>query len=252
MPYYGRRKSSTRYKSARKSYRKPTARKAARTYRRRKYTKVSRRRPSWTSGTVVSPYRKFTYNDEDYAFTLSNLLPYTWKLFRGNSCYDPDYDVGGVQPYGFDQLCPTFYENYCVKGSKITIYPFISLSNVIMPQRLKFVVVPYHNTTLPYTEYSDIIQLPFAKSVLMGWYSNDDRTIKLSSYCKSSYVLGKNVAADKDAVAQYNANPTDPWYWFVFCYSGEPVGAGDNITVKYDVKITYYTVLSQKTEIDNS
>jgi len=86
----------------------------------------------------------------------------------------------------------------------------------------------------------------------MGWYSNDNKTIKLTSYAKTSAILGPKIAGDKDSTALYNANPSSEWYWFFFCFSGEPVSTGDTITVRYDVKIKYYTYLSQKVEIDNS
>lgn len=249
MPYrrrtYGTRKT-------RKYTKRSTGSRGRKTYRSRNYSKVSRRGSKWTSGTVVSPYRKFTYNDEDYAFSLTNLLPVSWKLFRGNGCYDPDYDIGGVQPYGFDQICPAFFQRYNVKGSKITVYPFVSVNNTITPTRIKFVVVPYFDTILPYTEYTDLIQMPYAKSGLLSYYSNDTKTLKISSYASSAKILGHNQAKDGDASALWNANPANMWYWFVFCFSGEPVPSGDTVSLRFDIKITYYTYLSQKVEINES
>lgn len=242
---YGVRKTS-------KSAKRTSTYRARKSYRSRKYTKVSRRRPTWQAGTTVSPYRKFTYNDEDYAFSLTNIAPSVWKLFRGNGCYDPDYDIGGTQPYGFDQLCPAFFQRYNVKGSKITVYPFISANNTVLPARIKMVVVPYFDTTIPYTEYTDIINMPYARSVLLSYYSNDNKTCKISSYVPSTKPLGPNQAKDANASALWNANPTYQWYWFVFCFSGEPVPAGDTITVRYDIKIVYYTYLSQKVELNES
>lgn len=252
MPYGKRRATKRKPTYRRKSTRRTYTGRTRGGYRRGKYTKVSRRRSSWTTGTTVSPFRKFVFNDEDYAFSLSTLSPYVWKLFRGNSCYDPDYDVGGVQPYGYDQLCPAFYQRYCVKGSKITVYPFISVNNTITPQRVKIVVVPYFDTTIPYSEYTDVIRMPGAKSSLLSYYANDNKTRKCVSYYRTASVLGKNQANDEDSSALYNANPANQWYWYVFCYTGEPVTAGDTLTIRYDVKITYYTCLSQKVSMNES
>lgn len=249
MPNYGRKRKTY----SRKATSKFAPKRTRKTYRRGKYSKVSRRRPAWTAGTVVSPLRKFTYNDEDYSFSLTDLLPYSWKLFRGNSCYDPDYDIGGIQPYGFDQLCPAFYKRYCVSSSKITVYPFISATgSTFVPPRIKLVIVPYQTTTIPYTEYTDVIRMPYARSSLLAYFSNDNKTCKCSSFAKTSQILGKNLATDADAVADYNANPTNQWYWFVFAFCGEPPPSDEIVTIRYDVKITYYTRLSQKVEIDNS
>lgn len=248
--YKRRRSSRARY--ARKTSKKYSPRAARGSTRTRRYKKFSRRRTTWTKGTTVSPYRKFVYNDEDYSFSLTTLAPVTWKLFRGNGPYDPDYDVGGVQPYGFDQLCPAFYQLYNVKASKITVYPFVGLTSTSLPSRVKIVVVPYFDTTIPYTEYSDIIQMPFAKSALLTNSSNDNKTCKVSSYASTRAILGKARASDEDSASMYNSNPINPWYWFIFCYSAEAVPAGETYVVRYDVKIAYYTALSQKVCIDNS
>lgn len=57
------------------------------------------------------------------AFTLTpDSSSVQYKEFRANSLFDPDYSVGGHQPYGFDQLA-TFYQHYVVIGSKITVTP---------------------------------------------------------------------------------------------------------------------------------
>lgn len=252
MPYSRKRYGSKRRSYTRKGSRSSTRRKTYRGPRRGKYSKVSRKRSAWTSGTVVSPYRRFVYNDEDFVFTLTNLMPYTWHIFAGNSVFDPDYTGAGVQPYGYDQFCPGFYQNYQVTSSKITIYPYLSLINVVMPQRLKVVIVPYYDTAIPYTEYTDIIRMPGAKSRILSWYANDNRTVKISAFAKTSSVLGKSQAHDASAVSLYSTNPLLRWYWWVFCFSGDSVNSGDNINIRFDTKISYYTVLSQKVELNNS
>lgn len=42
------------------------------------------------------------------------------QIYRGNSCYDPDYTGGGQQPVGFDQWS-AFYASYMCYASKITV-----------------------------------------------------------------------------------------------------------------------------------
>jgi len=156
----------------------------------------------------------------------------------------------GAQAYGFDQLCPVFYQRYCIKSSKITIYPYLSMNNTLTPQRIKFVVVPYFADTMPYNEYNDVLRLPGARAANMSWYSNDTRPLKISSYMKTNRVLGKAVGNDSDSSALYNANPTNQWYWFIYAFSGDALS--DSVNIRYDIKINYYTVLSQKVVIHKS
>jgi len=62
---------------------------------------------------------------------------------------------------------------------------------------------------------------------------------------------GKEVANDSDAIGQYNGNPVNTWYWFVFL-DNTTWATASAITVKFDVKIVYYTKLERKTEINES
>lgn len=45
----------------------------------------------------------------------------TEQVMSLNSLYDPNFTGVGHQPYGFDQLCPVFYNQYIVKAVKITL-----------------------------------------------------------------------------------------------------------------------------------
>jgi len=51
---------------------------------------------------------------------LGSAVP-TFKHFRANSLYDPDYSGIGHQPRGFDELS-AIYDHYCVIGSKIKVF----------------------------------------------------------------------------------------------------------------------------------
>ena len=251
MPTYGRRKYTKKSTSSRSSARgRPRARKSA--YRKRKYTKVSQKRSSWTPGTTVSPFRKFVYNDEAFSVSLSNITTPAWNVFRGNSCYDPDYTGAGVQPYGWDQLCPTFYTHYNVRSSKITVYPTVKQTTTsdFCPM-FECIIVPYRETSIPYVEISDLRRMPYARSIQFGAQSASMKHARVTSYCTTKSMWGKEVANDSDAIGQYNGNPVNTWYWFVFL-DNTTWATGTAITVKFDVKIVYYTKLERKTEINES
>lgn len=80
------------------------------------------------TGMVVvpgtSPFPNILVNR--LVYTDSVLLTWTslggigTKTYRLNSLYDPDYSIGGQQPYMFDQLAAV-YGRYLVKGAKITV-----------------------------------------------------------------------------------------------------------------------------------
>lgn len=247
MPY-GRKRN---YRRTVRTSRGRSSKVSRRSYGRKKYVKVSRKRIPWTPGTSVSPYRKFVYNDTGFTTTLTSIAATTWHLFRGNSLYDPDYTGVGVQPYGYDQICPAFYTEYCVRAAKISVYPSVktitSASGCIT-----CLLVPYHEGTLSNLSLSDLRRMPHARSMTFGSnnLANHDCS-KVSAYASTKSVMGRNTANDHDACAVSNNNPTSQWYWYVFMDSSQWVPASD-IDVRFDVKITYYTVLSRKYNMNES
>lgn len=252
MPYrrklYGRSKSRPTRKSAVSTSSRGSRGKA----RKGKYTKVSRNRSQWQAATSVSPYRRFIYNDTGFTAVLSTIIYQTQNVFSGNSLYDPDVTGSGVQPYGFDQLCPVFYNNYNVKASKITVYPSVAPSYVTsFPPYFECLIVPYRTTTLPYNEVEDIRRMPYCRSIRFSAQSQGSHPTSLSSYASTKSILSREFANDVSATGQYDGNPTYRWYWFVIIDTNTWIPTA-NISVKFDVKIAYYTRLIRKVELNES
>jgi len=197
--------------------------------------------------------RRFVYNDEAFSVSLSNITTPAFNIFRGNSCYDPDYTGAGVQPYGWDQLCPTFYTHYNVRASKITVYPSVrQTSTSDFCPLFECIVVPYRETSIPYIELADIRRMPYARSIRFASLSTaNTRPPRVSSYTTTTAMWGKEVSNDSDAIGQYNGNPVNTWYWFVFL-DNTTWATPTAVTVKFDVKIVYYTKLERKVELNES
>lgn len=93
-------------------------RKGMRRKRRRNYKK--KYNPTGTLNVIPKQLvKKFRYVtdvsiDPDGAGAMASYI------IRANSLYDPDYQLGGHQVYGFDQYCPTLYNHVTVLGSKLT------------------------------------------------------------------------------------------------------------------------------------
>ncbi len=85
-----------------------------------------------------------TVNIEDY-------------IFRGNSCFDPDFAVGGDQPLGFDEWS-ALYRRYRVIACKADV-DFINDAGVSA-----FGYVTAENTSSAYTDRSNAMEPFFKKS----------------------------------------------------------------------------------------
>ena len=247
------RKSHAKY--GRKSSRKSTSKRARGYNRKRKYVKVSRKRPSWQAATTVSPYRRFVYNDTGFPGDVVPLVPTVSHVFRGNSLYDPDATGIGVQPYGFDQVCPTFFNNYNVRSSKITVYPSCERTYALyFPPYLTCLIVPYRSDSLPYQELEDIRRMPYCRSVRFAPDSQANGVApKVSSYVSTNAILSKDFGKDTAATGQWDGNPGLQWYWHVIIdCSNWAIQFDQEIPVRFDVKIVYYAHMLRKQELNES
>lgn len=63
---------------------------------------------------------KLKYTETKTMFSGAAGLTGSLRTFRLNSLYDPNYAVGGDQPYGYDQLA-TLYKKYKVNGALLEV-----------------------------------------------------------------------------------------------------------------------------------
>lgn len=106
-----------------------TRRPRRRVNRRRRYAKRSTRALGVPRRTMmVNPSRSLVPNRyrtklvySQVYNTSTNGVGILWNQWAMNGLYDPDLTSTGHQPMGFDQLCPTLYSTYAVRGCKVVL-----------------------------------------------------------------------------------------------------------------------------------
>jgi hypothetical protein len=125
------------------------------------------------------------------------------QRFRGNSGFDPDETGTGGQPANWDDFS-VFYNRYVIVGSRITVVYYSTSAGA--GGTLNAVTYPYNVTAV--TTVPDGIAQPYSVSQKVGAIPGS-----WSTYMSSSKILGRNVRTSDACQAQYNANPSDVWYW---------------------------------------
>lgn len=153
-------------------------------------------------------------------------------VFRGNSCFDPDFTGVGAQPMGFDQYGALF-RRYRVLGSKVKV--MFSLGGSL--NKTAGFVVPLDTTAVVGSGISDNTEHQFTKTISIE--QNQHNTINhYMSTAKLRGVLTDDVRSDSDYSAPIGGNPSLQWYWHVGAYDMN--GAGGGIDSSLQVEITYY------------
>lgn len=251
MPYY-RNKSSRRGPSryARRGVRKGPG-KAKRVGRGRKYRKMAITRSPWKNPIPQKGYYKFKFQDSNYELTTSFASAYqALKQFVGNSLYDPDAAAGGVQPYGYDNLCGgnCAFGAYKVFGSKIRIIPHVTASTNATFYGMRLALYPSRNAAQTYVEYEDLCQMPWCRKQVIE--SLNDTPRPMQQYVKTNQILSDaGDLSGETYAAYYNTSPSDSWYWNVFLDTIINANPG---TIKFDVVITYYAMLYKTDDVNES
>lgn len=81
------------------------------------------------------------------------------EIYRANSCFDPQYSLGGHQPMGFDQSF-TDYKYGRVLGSKITVQCIPNNTIASGSNQLMFGVYLDNNATADYSGFTSYIESP--------------------------------------------------------------------------------------------
>lgn len=113
---------------------------------------------------------------------------------------------------------------------------------------MRYTVFPLYVDTANYDEFEDLARLPYSKRRVIE-SSNDTKNI-LTCYASTKKMIPD--AGDLSGgyySASYNANPPLQWFWHIRQDSTE---FQNDVTVYYDVKITYYCKLMKVDSVNES
>lgn len=164
----------------------------------------------------------------------------TSLLFRGNSPYDPDFQMGGHSALGFDEWTRLFH-NYRVHRSQI----YIRLCNATQPMRMS--ICPTTVASDP-PNIAACFEYPYSKSKTISSTFQDNVSIFNHMYTKEIFGI-KSISYEDNLQSQYNTIPADQWYWKLFFSTYDDL---TNDTVFVDVHILYSVEFFNRVELHQS
>lgn len=176
--------------------------------------------------------------------SLSGASPQS-RVFRGNSCFDPDFTGVGSQPLGFDQWS-AFYRRYRVLGSRIIV-----TSATISSEPTRIAVAPL-NTSGTITQPTTLQESNYIKQSKATGLDTGTSSTMVSNYISTAAIRGAPsdiVQYETDLSALISTNPSQQWYWHVMNYnvngSVSPIDTNINVDIIYYVEFFDRETLSQ-------
>lgn len=183
---------------------------------------------------------KMTYRD---LFTqLESLGQFGTKIYRANSIFDPDQSGVGGQPLGRDQWS-NFYSRYQVMGSKITV----SCQPTVNHGGNSNIALAPTDTTTAINGVAQLMEQPYSKGCILPLASC--KPVYLTQYMSTKAKFGyKDITQEDDLSSVQNGNPAEQWYWTL----GTANFGTDQKSIDFNVKITYYVRLFDRTDLARS
>lgn len=164
-------------------------------------------------------------------------------VLLGNSMFDPAQTTGADQPQYFAELS-ALYGRYTVFGSTCRMRGILNGSGGYVASRMCLVPSLVSTAIL-----SSVIAstMPYAKAEYHNLTADffDEKTYM--STAKMFGVPKSAVATEVNYNSAVNASPTSLWYWHCWTQPGDGATTGTGLL---EVQITYYAVLSSRTNPD--
>lgn len=247
MPYIKSKPFKARKYKRKQAYRNKRNRRKGRFGRVTKYGQTLLRNPS-----KLFPDRYFTklhYETELYTTDLSSTVNNASAIFRANSLYDPEYELGGGQPSGFDVL-KQIYQYYKVHKSKISAKVFTSNSDQTMNAFTATIMATDHAVAPSISDvHSDtVFATRNARRKDLKVFTSNDTKDGIIAYSRMTKVV-KGVPDIRDVVynTKTDSNPSSAvgssqnpiWYW-VFTLWNPRVGTAPSANPFIRFKMTYW------------
>lgn len=155
----------------------------------------------------------------------------TTRVYRGNSCFDPDFSLGGHAPYFYDQLS-ILYGQYTVTSSRI----IVKAVAIGATTGAVIVIVPTRQTFAGATLISNI-ELPRSKYRLI---ENGGPSARIEHVIASNQMIPR---WNSNQLALVTANPDEQWFWHIL--GGSAVTGADSV-IDVTVELEYTVSFSEK------
>lgn len=220
------------------------------TKRTRRGAKARKRRDAPLQSTTVLtlntgiPDRSKTILSYHDTFAVAPGTPRGTYTFRGNSLYDPDYTGTGHQPRYFDEYM-NMYSKYRVLSSRIVVESSSYSGN----NPSLFVVVP-DTDPLNFTDYFQASEMPRARaSAILSIASRLSRKVVHNMSTRTILGLGGPELWDEDYSGTVTTNPTNMWYWNVYCQS---LDGTTSVVNGFVVRIEYTALFYDRKYVSDS
>lgn len=227
---------SARPRKMRPRKRFPRPRKAAASRRRLRLRRTRYLSPGFPSTKLV----KMRYVDSMYINP--GVATLGTQLFRCNSIYDPDYSGAGHQPLGHDQW-QTFYNQYVVIGSKITVrYSLQTTTTLNAPATVGIFL---SDDTTSSSTPSEMMEQGLSKWRTIPCVANQFGSAQIShNYSPKKFFQIANIKDNRTTLgAAFGSNPTQDAYFTV--WAGCMDGSIDLPQILLSVTIEYLVLCSE-------
>lgn len=174
------------------------------------------------------------------------------QVWRLNALYDPDFTNTGHQPLYYDQFISSSgpYSQYVVTGARVAL----KVSNIASPAGAitAFAMGPSTVSTSPPRNINSIpaqaIEIPGWTGGLQNGYADPEAFKFQFDIAKLFGITQKQLLAEDDYSAAYNANPNNVMYFQLICAALNGETCSINVTAEFEFDCVFRQLTSLQSE----
>jgi len=156
--------------------------------------------------------------------------------YRGNSIYDPRYNVGGTSAQMLSWYGQT-YDKYVVLGAKIRI---TFINDTDSSARTVGVVAYTNSSNLSQSaDANQLLTQPYCRWRLLGPTQSSRSVTTVNMYMSTQKIFGKKIVDQEEYSAAILGSPANDYTWYFALFGTNSLGS-DPFQITYQTAITYY------------
>jgi len=174
-------------------------------------------------------------------------------VFRANGLFDPNFNVGGHQPKGFDQNM-IFYNHYTVLSSKITMTYANKTGGNDIPGYTAILLTDDGTTSIPWTQPYEMFESryftgrkPTFAGTERGYIGQKNYLTK--TFSAKKFFARKNINSDPELRGTATSDPTEGAFFETVVF---PINTNNPSPLVFLVIIEYIALLSEPNDIPTS
>lgn len=202
--------------------------------------------PFYRGPTGGFPKYKFVKMKFHQTFSLdlatNGLVGAQWKIYRANSVYDPDYNLGGGIPSGYEEMSH-LYHRYVVVGAKMSLTATSRYNTEVHGRTIAICLFKRDSITqVNLSDFHKLAEHPNCSFKIVNHHVGNYPVRMRKTFNLKKDMRHKGIFTDHNVSANFGDSPQNVYYFQVAPVKADGGTWASAVEMTFNVIIVYYVI----------